>query len=68
MTSRHRKYEEDSRVLKILDAMPWGIIKEKFWEIEGADSPVELQQVIDKTYHRKVPDDEMFYPHLGDFR
>ena len=68
MTSRHKKYTEDSGVLKILEKMPWGAIKERFWQIEGADSPEELQQVIESIYKREVPDDEMFYPHIGDFR
>ena len=34
MTSRHKKYLEDTRVLKILDKMDWGTIKERFWQIE----------------------------------
>ena len=68
MTSRHQKYTEDPRVLRILDLMPWGLIKQKFWQLEGADSPEELQKVIEDIYKRKVQDGEMFYPHLGDFR
>ena len=69
ITSRHSKYLHDNRVMLILPKMPWGEIRERFWQLEGADSPMELQQVIEEDiYHRKVLDNEMFYPHLGDFR
>jgi len=68
MTSRHKQYTEDKRVLIILPKMAWGEIREKFWQLEGADSPMELQKVIEDIYKREVHLDEMFYPHLGDFR
>ena len=48
--------------------MDFGYIKKYLWKLEGADSPEELQQVIEDIYKRKVPDDEMFYVHFGDFR
>ena len=68
MTSRHKEYKEDHRVWKILPKMRWGDIRDKYWMLEGARSPDELQNVIEDIYKRKVPDDEMFYVHFGDFR
>lgn len=68
MTSRHQKCLNDPRVKFILPKTKWGFIKNHWFGIEGADSPIELQKVIEEIYKRKVPDDEMFYPHIGDFR
>lgn len=68
MTSRHQKYLNDPRVKLILSKTKWGFIRDNWFGIEGADSQEELQQVIENIYKRKVPDDEMFYPHIGDFR
>lgn len=68
MTSRHEQYKEDPRVKLILPLTKWGFIRDNWFGIEGADSREELQSVIEKIYKRKVPDDEMFYPHIGDFK
>ena len=68
MTSRHKRYDKDPRVFMILPKMAWGEIRDKFWQLEGADSIMELQEVIESIYKRTVTLDEMFYPHLGDFR
>jgi len=67
-TSRHKKYLHDDRVLCIIPKVQWHIIKTFFWQAEGADSPTELQQVIEDIYKRKVPDDEYFHVHFGNFR
>ena len=67
-TSRHKKYIDDNRVEYISDKLPWGTIRKCLWQPEGADSPEELQQVIEDIYKRKVKDNEMFYVHIGDFR
>lgn len=67
-TSRHRRYPKDPRVKSISKKMPWGLIKDYFWDQEGADSKQELQEVIESIYKRKVPDDEKFYLHFGDFK
>lgn len=67
-TSRHQKYLGDKRVVFISPLLQWHLIKRLFWQIEGADSPEELQKVIESIYKRKVPDTEMFYVHFGDFR
>ena len=68
MTSRHKRYDKDPRVIHILDKMQWGEIRDRFWQLEGADNPMELQRAIENIYHRVVPLHEEFYPHLGDFR
>jgi hypothetical protein len=65
-TSRHKRYAKDPLVVTILDRLPWGTIKEKYYLHEGADSPEELQKVIEEIYQRKVPDDETFYLHFFD--
>ena len=67
-TSRHTKYEDDPRVRYISDAVTWGFIKKYLWQMEGANSPEELQEVIESIYKRKVTDAEPFYFHIGDFR
>ena len=68
MTSRHTRCLGDIRIKLILPITKWGFIRNDWYGIEGADSPEELQRVIENIYKRKVPDDEMFYVHFGDFR
>ena len=67
-TSRHQRYPSDKRVTYITPKIPWWIIKIYLWKAEGADSPEELQQVIEDIYKRKVEDSEEFYVHFGNFR
>lgn len=64
-TARHKRYTKDERVLGISQKMPWGVIRDYFYHWEGADSPGELQQVIEQIYKRPVPDEELFYLHIG---
>ena len=66
-TSRHKKYLHDPRVTHIIEHS-WGTIKAMYWQLEGADNPVELQKVIENIYKRKVPDNERFYVHFGNFK
>lgn len=66
-TSRHKRYV-DERVLFIVNDIPWWFIREHLWKVEGADSPGELQAVIEDIMKRHVPDDELFNVHIGDFR
>ena len=66
-TSRHKKYKNDERVT-LIERLSWGFIRNHLWREEGADTQEELQQVIELIYKRKVPDNEMFYVHFGDFR
>lgn len=67
-TSRRRKYIHDKRVKYILEKIPWWFIKSFLYELEGADSPEELQQVIDDIFHRPILDYELFYVHFGNFK
>lgn len=67
-TSRHKRYLKDKRVTWISPKLPWWFIRRYLWKGEGAKSPVELQQVIDSIYKRKVNNEETFYVHFGDFK
>lgn len=67
-TSRHKMYHSDDRVELITHKIRWGLIRKYFWKTEGANSPKELQEVIEQIYKREVPDDELFFVHFGDFR
>jgi len=67
-TSRHKRYPNDPRVTWISPKLPWWFIREHLWREEGADSPEELQKVIESIYKRPVPDDEEFYFHFGEFK
>ena len=67
-TSRHAKYLHDKRVWWISPKLPWWFIKNYLWKEEGANSPEELQEVIDTIYKRKVPKDEEFFVHFGNFK
>ena len=64
-TSR-RSPHGDERVLGVV-RLPWWFIKEHLYTIEGADSPDELQRIINQVQRRRVTDDEMFWVHFGDF-
>lgn len=66
-TSRKKKYVDDERVVYITPKMPWRIIKNYMWQAEGANSPEELQEVIELIHGRHVPDYEQFFVHFGDF-
>lgn len=62
--SRHKKYADP--LVKSIGRADWGYIRKTHFESEGANSPEELQKVIEEIYHRKVPDDEVFYIHWFD--
>lgn len=47
--------------------LPWGFIRDCLYEGEGAETPRELQEVIDKIFARRghpVEDHEAFYVHV----
>lgn len=67
-TSRHKRYTKDTRVTWISPKLPFWFIRTYLWKAEGADSPEELQEVVDKIYGRLVQDTEEFYVHFGDFK
>ena len=67
ITSRKKPHWNDPDVLFILGKLPWGIIRERLYIPEGADTPKELQEVIDKIFARRgypVADNEEFYVHV----
>lgn len=65
-TSRTHKYLKDPRVKWISPLLPWWFIRTYLWKDEGADSPEELQIVIDSIHGKKVPDGKEFYVHFSD--
>ena len=67
-TSRHKRYPNDKRVYWISPKLPWWFIREYLWKEEGANSSIELQEVIDKIYNREVKGEEQFYVHFGKFK
>jgi len=67
LTSRKTKHLEDPTVDYVIGPVPWKFIKEYLYRDEGADSPEELQEVIDKIFVRRgypVSDNELFYVHI----
>ena len=67
ITSRKEKHLNDPDVAFILGKLPWHIIRDYLYVAEGADSPKELQEVIDKIFARRgypVADDEEFWVHV----
>ena len=67
ITSRKSRHENDPDVALILGPLPWGIIRDYLYREEGAESPEELQGVIDKIFARRgypVADNELFYVHV----
>jgi hypothetical protein len=47
--------------------LPWWFIRDRLYAIEGADSPDELQGVMNQVQRRIVGNKEMFWVHFGDF-
>ena len=67
ITSRKSRHDNDPGVALILGPLPWGVIRDYLYKDEGAESPKELQEVIDKIFARRgypVADDELFYVHV----
>ena len=67
ITSRKHTYKDDPHIKRLLDVpLSWWFIRDYLYTIEGADSPEELQRVINGIFRRVVEDDEMFYVHVID--
>ena len=67
ITSRKEPHYNDPDVAFILGKLPWHIIRDRLYIPEGAESPEELQEVIDKIFARRgypVADNEEFYVHI----
>ena len=67
LTSRKTRHDNDPDVEYIVGPLPWKFIREYLCREEGADSPEELQEVIDTIFARRgypVADNEEFYVHV----
>lgn len=64
LTSRRYAYTDDPEVKFATPPLPWWFIREFLYRDEGADSPEELQKVINQIFRRRVKDDELFYVHV----
>ena len=65
LTSRKEPHRNDDDVLAVLpNPLPWWFIRRFLWKDEGADSPDELQRVINKIFRRKIKGEEMFFVHV----
>ena len=66
LTSRTTSHEADRDVEYVVGPLPWGFIRDFLWRDEGAESPEELQRVINEIFKRTgkvVPDDKMLIVH-----
>jgi len=63
LTSRKMRYS-DPAVYCSFGPFPWWFIKRFLYRDEGAESPEELQRVINQIFRRTVGDHEMFYVHV----
>lgn len=67
LTSRKTKHENDPDIDYVVGPLPWKFIRDFLYLPEGAKSPEELQEVIDKIFARRgypVGDNELFYVHV----
>jgi hypothetical protein len=64
LTSRRNRHEDDPHVEGIVGPLPWWFIKTYLYRDEGADSPKELQGVINQVSRRKVHGLEEFFVHI----
>ena len=63
LTSRKVRHS-DPDVYCSFGPFPWWFIKRFLYRDEGAESPEELQRVINGIFRREVEDHEMFYVHV----
>lgn len=64
LTSRRESQESDPDVLYVVGPLPWQFIKHYLYRDEGAESPEELQRVINQIFRRTVHPYEIFYVHI----
>ena len=64
LTSRRESQESDPDVLYVVGPLPWQFIKYYLYRDEGAESPEELQRVINGIFRRTVRPYEVFYVHV----
>ena len=69
ITSRKKKHLNDPDIFHVFGPLPWWFIKRFLYRGEGAESPEELQEEIDKIFARRgypVADNEEFFVHVID--
>jgi hypothetical protein len=64
LTSRSKRYENDSHVRAIVGPLPIWFICSYLFKDEGAESPAELKSVIDQIWRRHVSYDLELYVHV----
>jgi hypothetical protein len=64
LTSRKARYCSDPAVYCSFGPFPWWFIKRFLYRDEGAESPEELQRIINQIFRRTVQDHELFYVHV----
>ena len=64
LTSRRNRYEDDPHVEGIVGPLPWWFIKTYLYRDEGADSPEEIQRIINQVSRTKVSDLVEFFVHV----
>jgi hypothetical protein len=64
-TARTSKHDKDPDVYHVFQKpIPMWIIKQYFYLDEGAESPDELQRVINQIFRRKVDETRELYLHV----
>ena len=66
-TARTKPHHSDPDVSRILPGCPWYIIRDWFYQAEGASCPSELQDVINGIFARSkkpVMKHRVFYLHI----
>ena len=65
LTSRTSIHYPDEDVENYLEhPLPLWFIKKYLYRDEGADSPEELQRVINQIFRRKVDENRLFFVHI----
>lgn len=63
-TKKHYASDKDPEVLAVFGPLKWWFIKAFLYKGEGADSPEELQRVINQIFRREVAPHREFYVHV----
>lgn len=66
LTSRKNRIYGDPHVAGIVGPLPWWFIRQFLYRDEGAESPEELQRVINQIFRRDVGELEEFFVHVID--
>ena len=64
ITARRTPHYDDPDVKYVVGPLPVKFILDFLYRDEGAESPEELQRVLNQVQRRKVPGDLMLYIHV----